>query len=181
MQVLVFIEMEETRYNLRSKEKDYSIPIQLQLDCDEDFMAALRPSTSGQVSFSEHTDSIESDIDISDMIIWINIFRTTLLVGVAFHLTKDRALLTKQSILVDQLVRMISIGKVWLSLKALAIVWLLLKVGHCHLGGKQLNQKGSRVEKGLGELSNTILPPDRLRREAYIQKEVQARLQHLAN
>ena len=58
--------MEDKRYNLRSK-KECSISIQLQLASDEDFMAALRPST-GQVSYSEHTDSSNSNIDISDMI-----------------------------------------------------------------------------------------------------------------
>ena len=60
--------MEQKRYNSRSKKKECTIPIQLQLGSDEDFMAALRPSTSGQVSYSKHTDSSDSDIDISDMI-----------------------------------------------------------------------------------------------------------------
>ena len=60
--------MKDKRYNLRSKKKECSISIQLQLASDEDFMAALRPSTSGQVSYSEHTDSRVSDIDISDMV-----------------------------------------------------------------------------------------------------------------
>ena len=41
--------MEYNRYNLSSKKKECSMPIQLQLASDEDFMAALRPSTSGQV------------------------------------------------------------------------------------------------------------------------------------
>ena len=53
---------------MRSKKKEYSIPIQLQLASDEDFMVALRPSTSGQVFESEHTDLSDSDIDISDLI-----------------------------------------------------------------------------------------------------------------
>ena len=60
--------MEDKTYNLRSKKNECSIPIQLQLASDEDFMAALRPSTFGQVSYSEHTDSSDSDIDKSDMI-----------------------------------------------------------------------------------------------------------------
>ena len=59
--------MEHKQYNLRSKKKDCSIPIQLQL-ASEDFMAALRPSTSGQVFESDHTDSSDSDIDVSDLI-----------------------------------------------------------------------------------------------------------------
>ena len=60
--------MEDKRYNLRSKKKECSIPIQLQLASDEDYMAVLIPSTSGQVFESEHTDSSDSDIDISDFI-----------------------------------------------------------------------------------------------------------------
>ena len=60
--------MEDKTYNLRSKKKEGAIPIQLQLARDEDFMAALRPSTSGQVFESEHTDSSDSNIDISDLI-----------------------------------------------------------------------------------------------------------------
>ena len=60
--------MERTRYNLRSKKKECSIPVQLKLASDEDFMEALIPSTSGQVSYSEPTKSRDSDIDISDMI-----------------------------------------------------------------------------------------------------------------
>ena len=56
--------MEDKRYNLRSKKKECSIPIQLQLASDEDFMAALRPSTSGHVFESEHTDLSDSDIDV---------------------------------------------------------------------------------------------------------------------
>ena len=60
--------MEDKTYNLRSKKKEGTIPIQLQLASDEDFMATLRPSTSGQVFESEHTDSSDSDIDISDLI-----------------------------------------------------------------------------------------------------------------
>ena len=65
---ILYIEMEDKRYNLRSKKKECSISIQLQLALDEDFMARLGPSTSGQVFYSEHTDWSESDIDISDMI-----------------------------------------------------------------------------------------------------------------
>ena len=60
--------MEDKTYNLRSKKKEGTIPIQLQLASDEDFMVSLRPSTSGQVFESEHTDSSDSDIDISDLI-----------------------------------------------------------------------------------------------------------------
>ena len=60
--------MEDKRYNLRSKKKECSIPIQLQVASDDDFMAALRPSTSGQVSESEHTDLSDSDIDVSELI-----------------------------------------------------------------------------------------------------------------
>ena len=60
--------MEHKQYNLRSKKKECSIPIQLQLASDEDFMAALRPSTSGQVFESDHTDSSDSEIDVSDLI-----------------------------------------------------------------------------------------------------------------
>ena len=60
--------MEHKQYNLRSKKKECSIPIQLQLASDEDFMAALRPSTSEQVFESDHTDSSDSDIDVSDLI-----------------------------------------------------------------------------------------------------------------
>ena len=60
--------MEDKRYNLRSKNKECSIPIQLQLASDEDFMAVLRSSTSGQVFESEHTDSSDSDIDVSELI-----------------------------------------------------------------------------------------------------------------
>ena len=60
--------MEDKRYNLRSKKEECSIPIQLQLASDEDLMAALRCSTSGQVSYSEHTDSSDLDIDISGLI-----------------------------------------------------------------------------------------------------------------
>ena len=60
--------MEDKRYNFRSKKTEYTIPIQLQLASDEDFMDALRPSASGQVFESEHTDSSDSDIDISDLI-----------------------------------------------------------------------------------------------------------------
>ena len=57
-------------YNLRSKRREWCIPIQLQMAGDKDFMATLRFSTSrmGQVSFSKHSDSgSESDIDVSDL------------------------------------------------------------------------------------------------------------------
>ena len=60
--------MEHKQYNLRSKKKECRIPIQLQLASDEDFMAALRPSTSEQVFESDHTDLSDSDIDVSDLI-----------------------------------------------------------------------------------------------------------------
>ena len=62
--------MEATRYNLRSNRRECSIPVQLQLATDEDFMTASRSHMespqAGQV-FSELSDS-ESDIDISDFI-----------------------------------------------------------------------------------------------------------------
>ena len=62
--------MEGTRYNLRSNRRECSIPVQLQLATDEDFMMASRSHMespqAGQV-FSELSDS-ESDIDISDFI-----------------------------------------------------------------------------------------------------------------
>ena len=60
--------MQNKRHNLRSKKKESSIPKQLQLASNEDFMAALRHSTSWQVSYSEHTYLSDSDTDISDMI-----------------------------------------------------------------------------------------------------------------
>ena len=60
--------MEDKRYNLRSKKTQSSIPIKLELASDEDFTAALRASTSGQVFDSEHTDSSDSDIDILGLI-----------------------------------------------------------------------------------------------------------------
>ena len=62
--------MEATRYNLRSNRRECSIPVQLQLATDDDFMTASRShmesAQAGQV-FSELSDS-ESDIDISDFI-----------------------------------------------------------------------------------------------------------------
>ena len=58
------------RYNLRSNRRECSIPVQLQLATDEDFMMASRSHMespqAGQV-FSKLSDS-ESDIDISDFI-----------------------------------------------------------------------------------------------------------------
>ena len=57
--------MEVTRYNLRSKRRECSIPVQLQSATDDDFMTA---SWSLMESvFSELLDS-ESDIHISDFI-----------------------------------------------------------------------------------------------------------------
>ena len=62
--------MEATRYNLRSNRRECSIPVQLQLATDEEFMMASRShiesAQAGQV-FSELSDS-ELDIDISDFI-----------------------------------------------------------------------------------------------------------------
>ena len=62
--------MEVNRYNLRSNRRECSIPVQLQLATDEDFMTSSRShmesAQAGQV-FSQLSDS-ESDIDISDFI-----------------------------------------------------------------------------------------------------------------
>ena len=60
--------MEANRYNLRSNRRERSIPVQLQLATDEDFMMASRSrmeSAQARQVFSELSDS-ESDIDISD-------------------------------------------------------------------------------------------------------------------
>ena len=43
--------MEDKRYKLRSKKTECTIPVQLHLAIEEDFMDALRPSTSRQVFY----------------------------------------------------------------------------------------------------------------------------------
>ena len=66
----VTVLMEANRYNLRSNRRECSIPVQIQLATDEDFLTASRSHMesvqAGQV-FSELSDS-ESDIDISNFI-----------------------------------------------------------------------------------------------------------------
>ena len=62
--------MEANRYNLRLNRREHSIPVQLQLATDEDFMMVSRShmeSAQAGQGFSELSDS-ESDINISDFI-----------------------------------------------------------------------------------------------------------------
>ena len=64
--------MMETRYNLRSaRREDHAIPVQLQLQSDEDFfnqtLGASHPSP-GQVSFSQSNGTSESDLDMSGLL-----------------------------------------------------------------------------------------------------------------
>ena len=62
--------MEASRYNLRSNRRACSIPVQLQLATDDEFLMASRghmESAQGGQVFSELSDS-ELDIDISDFI-----------------------------------------------------------------------------------------------------------------
>ena len=60
----------DARYNLRSSKRECHIPVQLQLEKDDDFLAQTLASSSGtgQVFDSEHSDDSISDIDISGLL-----------------------------------------------------------------------------------------------------------------
>ena len=64
--------MNEVRYNLRWNRGECRIPVQLQLASDAEFLTALGDqadlSPSGQVGYTDLSDSCRSDIDISTLL-----------------------------------------------------------------------------------------------------------------
>ena len=195
--------MEDKTYNLRSKKKEGTIPIQLQLASDEDFMAALRPSTSGQVFESEHTDSSDSDIDISDLINHLDqnlsdpVNKNADLFpgrgqGSAIQSTStdsvsqndiNRQILQQLSSLGDRLavIEGTNTPRPYKKTNDPKIIKTSNKARHSKAPVKQSSPSHQQGEVGVGLASNQIPTPDKLRQEAYIQKEVQARLLHLAD
>ena len=64
------------RYNLRSGKRECHIPVQLQLEGDDRFLIDMLEASSHarQVSDSDHSDTGESDIDISGLLHFSNQF-----------------------------------------------------------------------------------------------------------
>ena len=197
--------MKDKKYNLRSKKKECSIPIQLQLASLEDFMAALRPSTSRQVFESDHTDSSDSDIDVSDLIHSDhsdqNLSDPASRDAEAFPgggqgpvnhgISSDsvsqndinRQILHQLSNLMDCLAVIEgSRGpKPYKKTSDARKIKTSNKVTHSKVAVAQSSPSHQQGEIGVGFAGNGIPTPDKLRQEAYIQKEVQARLLHLAD
>ena len=193
--------MEQKTYNLRSKKAECSIPIQLQLASDEDFMAALRPSTSGQVFGSDHADSSDSDIDISELINHSDqnlsdpVIRGEVFTGggqVPDSPGGSSDSVSQNDINRQILQQLTSLGD------RLSVIEgtrpkthkktsdaKLVKTSHkvkCAKGAvPQSSPSHQQGGSSVGIASNHIPTPDKLQQEAYIQREVQARLLHLAD
>ena len=184
--------MEDKTYNLRSKKKEGTIPIQLQLASDEDFMAALRPSTSGQVFESEHTDSSDSDIDISDLInhsdqnLSDSVNKNADVFpgrgrGSAIQSTStdpvsqndiNRQILQQLSSLGDRLavIEGTNTPRPYKKTNDPKIIKTSNKARRSKAPVTQSSPSHQQGEVGVGLASNQIPTPDKLRQEAYIQK-----------
>ena len=195
--------MEATRYKLRSNRRECSIPLQLQLTTDDDFMMASRShmesAQAGQV-FSELSDS-ESDIDISDFIHSsdkkfspISSDKQSALTGGggdsapgtsgSNSSTSDQAVINQK--ILQQLnalgQRLDSIEKNTLSNTGAKVRAQVKKVksqnkAKTHV---QLPQGSSDVtEVPVSQHRGYVPPPDRLRHELNIQEQVQERLRQV--
>ena len=165
-------------------------------------MAALRPSTSGQVFDSEHTDLSDSDIDVSDLINHSAQNLSDLVnrdaevfpgwgQGPAIQgnsndsvsQNDNRQILQQLSNLGDRLavIEGSNRPRPYKKTSDAKQIKTSNKVRCSKAAVTQSSPSYQQGEIGVGLASNQIPIPDKLRQEAYIQKEVQARLLHLAD
>ena len=166
-------------------------------------MAALRPSTSGQVFESDHTDSSDSDIDVSDLINHSD-------QNLSYPVNRDKEAFpgggqgpANQEVSNDSISQNDINRQILQQLSNLGDRLAVIEGNRGHklykkttdakqikTSNKVKRSKGAvaqsspshqQGEMAVGLASNRIPTPDKLRQEAYIQKEVQARLLHLAD